>query len=112
MRKDLLNCAIVTGAALLVSTFTQAQDRFAYAITDVNQNTASWTVLRKLNFQTGAYTDALFNGVDGKQMAYDATTKKQVEAIVDARSQVPFSTGVAAIAYDKVNNRIYYTPMF
>src|SRR4030095_11725342 len=99
MRKDLLSCAIVSGAALLVSTFTQtqAQDRFAYAITDVNQNTAGWTVLRKLNFQTGAYTDALFNGVDGKQMAYDATTKKQVEAKIDAGfSQVPFSTGVAA----------------
>lgn len=113
MRKDLLSCAVVSGAALLVSTFTQAQDRFAYAITDVNQNTAGWTVLRKLNFQTGAYTDALFNGVDGKQMAYDAASKKQVEAKIDAGfSQVPFSTGVAAIAYDKVNNRIYYTPMF
>jgi hypothetical protein len=46
-------------------------------------------------------------------MAYDAASKKQVEAKIDAGfSQVPFSTGVAAIAYDKVNNRIYYTPMF
>jgi len=116
MRKSLLYSALVTGTAVLISTFTQAQDRFAYAITDVNQNTAGWTVLRKLNLQTGVYSDALLNGVDPKQIAYDASTKKQIEATVDARynnySQVAFSTGVAAIAYDKKNNRLYYTPMF
>src|SRR5436189_2828650 len=26
--------------------------------------------------------------------------------------QAPFSTGVAAMAYDKKNNRLYFTPMF
>jgi hypothetical protein len=116
MRKSLLYSALVSGTALLISTFTQAQDRFAYAITDVNQNTAGWTVLRKLNLQTGIYSAALLNGVDAKQIVYDAATKKQIEATVDPRynnySQVAFSTGVAAIAYDKKNNRLYYTPMF
>ena len=116
MRKSLLYPTLVLGTAVLISTFTQAQDRFAYAITDVNQNTAGWTVLRKLNLQTGIYSDALLNGVDAKQVVYDASTKKQIEATVDARynnySQVAFSTGVAAIAYDKKNNRLYYTPMF
>jgi hypothetical protein len=115
MRKDLLYSTLVSGTALLITTFTQAQDRFAYAITDVNQNTAGWTVLRKLNLQTGVYTDALLNGVDPKQVAYDATTKQQIQTSIDGRSnstQVAFSTGVAAIAYDKKNNRLYYTPMF
>jgi hypothetical protein len=116
MRKSLLYSTLVLGTAVLISTFTQGQDRFAYAITDVNQNTAGWTVLRKLNLQTGVYSDALLNGVDAKQVVYDASTKKQIEATVDARynnySQVAFSTGVAAIAYDKKNNRLYYTPMF
>lgn len=115
MRRSLLYSALVSGTALVINT-THAQDRFAYAITDVNQNTAAWTVLRKLNLQTGVYTDALLNGVDAKQIAYDASTKKQIQATVDARynnnSQVAFSTGVAAIAYDKKNNRLYYTPMF
>ncbi len=116
MRKSLLYPTLVLGTAVLISTFTQAQDRFAYAITDVNQNTAGWTVLRKLNLQTGIYSDALLNGVDAKQVVYDASTKKQIEPTVDARynnySQVAFSTGVAAIAFDKKNNRLYYTPMF
>jgi hypothetical protein len=116
MRKSLLFSGLVSGTAILISTITQGQDRFAYAITDVNQNTAGWTVLRKLNLQTGIYGEALLNGVDAKQVAYDASTKKQIEPIIDARynnsSQVAFSTGVAAIAYDKRNNRLYYTPMF
>jgi hypothetical protein len=115
MRKNLRYPTFALGTALLISTFAQAQDRFAYAITDVNQNTAGWTVLRKLNLQTGIYTDALLNGVDAKQVAYDAVSKKQIEAN-DGRygnfSPVPFSTGVAAIAYDKKNNRLYFTPMF
>src|SRR5258708_31025307 len=116
MRKNLRYSTLTLGAALLIGSFTQAQDRFAYAITDVTQNTAAWTVLRKLNLQTGIYTDALLNGVDAKQVAYDAVSKKQIDANTDARyanySPIPFSTGVAAIAYDKKNNRLYYTPMF
>jgi hypothetical protein len=38
------------------------------------------------------------------------------KALVDAQYgnslQAPFSTGVAAMAYDKKNNRLYFTPMF
>jgi len=101
---------------LLGMSATQAQDRFAFAVTDVNQTTGGWTVLRKLNLQTGIYSDALLNGVDGKTVAYNATSKLQVDVNADARtglnSSVPFSTGVAAIAYDRKNNRLYYTPMF
>lgn len=116
MRKSLRYASLLTGAVILISSFSQAQDRFAYAITDVQQNTAGWTSLRKLNLQTGVYTDVLFSGVNPSQVAYDATTKKQIEAVADARFgnalQMPFSSGVAAIAYDSRNNRLYFTPMF
>src|SRR6185436_11811913 len=102
MRKSLRYASLVTGAVILVSSFSQAQDRFAYAITDVQQNTAGWTSLRKLNLQTGVYSDVLFNGVNPSQLAFDATTKKQIEAVADARFgtalQIPFTSGVAAIA--------------
>lgn len=114
MRKN-LRCVALAFAAIF-SISTHAQDRFAYVLTDVNQNTAGWTVLRKLNLQTGIYSDALFNGVDTKAIAYDAVSKKQIEANTNAGlanySPLPFSTGVAAIAYDRKNNRLYYTPMF
>ena len=115
MRKN-LPFSLSIGAIFLGISAIQAQDRFAFAVTDVNQTTGGWTVLRKLNLQTGIYSDALLNGVDGKTVAYNANSKLQVDVNVDARSavnsSVPFSTGVAAIAYDRRNNRLYYTPMF
>ena len=116
MRKNLRFAFFAAGTIFLMSNFIQAQDRFAYAITDVQKTSAGWTTLRKLNLQTGVYTDALLNGIDASQVAYDASTKKQIENAADARygnyMQTAFSTGVAAIAYDKKNNRLYFTPMF
>jgi hypothetical protein len=132
MRKNLRWASLLTGAIILISSISQAQDRFAYAITDVQQNTAGWTSLRKLNLQTGVYSDVLFNGANPSQVAYDATTKKQIDAANDAPAlqlknvpsvsvdnggnvflgNSPFTSGVAAIAYDSRNNRLYFTPMF
>lgn len=116
MRKILRCFTLTFAASLVITVFVQAQDRFAFAVTDINQNTGGWTVLRKLNLQTGIYSDALLNGVDGKATTYNITSKLQIDVNADARavnnSSVPFNTGVAAIAYDKKNNRLYYTPMF
>jgi hypothetical protein len=116
MRTSLHARTLALGAIILFSSISQAQDRFAYAITDVQQNSAGWTSLRKLNLQTGVYSDVLFNGMNPSQVVFDASTKKQVEVAVDARTgmslQSPFTSGVAAIAYDSRNNRIYFTPMF
>ena len=112
MRKKLYS-ALLSASITLLTISVFAQDRFAYAITDANQNTASWTVLRKLNLQTGVYSDALLDGVNIKQVAYDAQTKKLIVANNgNGNSSLPFNTGVAAIAYDRKNNRIWYTPMF
>src|ERR1043166_2635334 len=112
MRKNFYSVLLSSGITLFtISVF--GQDRFAYAITDVNQNTASWTVLRKLNLQTGVYSDALLDGVNMKQVAYDALTKQLIAANnANGNASLPFSTGVAAIAYDRKNNRLYFTPMF
>src|SRR5215467_9957222 len=96
MRKNFYSLLLFSAITLFtISVF--AQDRFAYAITDVNQNTACWTVLRKLNLQTGVYSDALLNGVNLKQVAYDAQTNKLIPANnANSNASLPFSTGVAA----------------
>jgi hypothetical protein len=109
MRKNLRFVAFSIFLSFYFNSFVFAQDRFAYAITDFNQTTANWTVLRKLNLQTGIYSDVLLNGINSKVAAYDAESKKQINAVNASES---FSTGVAAIAFDKRNDRIYYTPMF
>ncbi len=117
MRKN-LPFAFVCTATILLANFAQSQsDRFAYAITDVEQNGANWSFLRKLNLQTGENSKVLLNGNDVSLQAFDAVTKKQLtEQLKDAKYgnmvNAAFGTGVAAMAYDKKNNRIYYTPMF
>jgi Secretion system C-terminal sorting domain len=104
-------CALVS-----VSPLHAQNDRFAYAITDISKEGAGWNALRKLDLQTGQYSDILLNGTDQKTAVYDAYSKKQLTLQPDARYgnllQTPFGTGVAAAAYDKKHNRLYFTPMF
>ena len=90
-------------------------DHFAYAITDLTKQGSSWNALRRLDLETGQYSDVLFNGIDQNMAVYSATTKRQINVEVDkngANLQLSFSTGVAAAAYDRKHNRLYYTPMF
>lgn len=115
MRKNLpLICSLTF--TLLNSAYSQT-DRFAYVITDNVKDGINWNVLRKIDLQSNTYSDVLLNGSDVKQLPYDASTKKQFSApYSDARfgtvANAAFGTGVAAIAYDRKNSRLYYTPMF
>jgi hypothetical protein len=108
-------------SAFAVIIFTSASlyaqnDRFAYAITDLSKEGAGWNALRKIDLQTGQYSNILLNGTDNKLAVYDASSKKQLVQQADARFgtmlQSPFATGVAAAAYDKKHDRLYFTPMF
>lgn len=112
-----LRFSLLSTFATATTLFSQAQnDRFAYAITDVTKEGSSWNALRKLDLQTGEYSSILLNGTDAKTAVYNAATKKELAQQTDARYgtvlQAPFSTGVAAAAYDKKNDRLYFTPMF
>jgi hypothetical protein len=102
---------------LFTSIYTYAQnDRFAYAVTDVSDKGSGWNALRRLDLKTGQYSDLLFNGTDEKAVVYDASTRKVLTSQTDARvnniPNAPFSTGVAAAAYDRKHHRLYFTPMF
>lgn len=118
MRKCIHFFVFFIGAWLFAFTGSaQQSDRFAYSITDVQDIGGNWNYLRKLDLQTGEYSPILLTGNDVSFKAYDASSKKQMTVpIVDARwgqlANAPFGTGVAAIAYDRRNNRLYYSPMF
>jgi hypothetical protein len=97
---------LLFSVTLFTTLSSQAQtDRFAYAITDVNKEGYSWNALRKLDLQTGEYSTVLLDGTEAKTVVYNAATKKELVQQVDARFgtmlQAPFSTGVAAAAYDR-----------
>jgi hypothetical protein len=99
---------------LLTSVRSIAQnDQFAYAITDVNKEGSNWKALRRIDLKTGEYSSVLLDGMDAKAKVIDAATKKQIDLtnLKDNRDQLPFNSGVAAIALDKKHNRLYYTPM-
>ena len=115
MRKNLL--LICSLFFTLLNTAYSQTDRFAYVITDNVKDGINWNVLRKIDLQSNTYSDVLLNGSDVKQLPYDASTKKQFNTpFSDDRfgtvANAAFGTGVAAIAYDRKNSRLYYTPMF
>ncbi|HEY9362436.1 MAG TPA: T9SS type A sorting domain-containing protein [Chitinophagaceae bacterium] len=116
MRKSFLPLFLLFLFSFLASGSYSQADKFAYAITDLQPTGSGWNALRMLNTQTGVYTDILLNGADQKQVAFDAVTKKQFVAVPDAKFgnylQPAFSTGVAALAYDRNSKRLYFTPMF
>lgn len=117
MRKNLHIPSVFLGLILATNLLQAQSDRFAYAITDINKDGANWSFLRRLDLQTATFSDVLLNGTDASKLAYDAATKKQFTApLQDARLgnviNAPFGTSVAALAYDKKHDRLYYTPMF
>ncbi|HVT85086.1 MAG TPA: T9SS type A sorting domain-containing protein [Chitinophagaceae bacterium] len=118
MRKSLRYCALATGSILLLTTLAKSQSNHViYAVTDIQKQGSNWSYLRKLNLQTKSYSDVLLNGTNPNQTAYDALTKQQIENFNTAAKynyplQPAFSSGVAALAYDKKSNHLYYTPMF
>jgi hypothetical protein len=117
MTKSLRIVSLLVGTVLITNLAFSQSDRFAYAVTDINKDGANWSFLRKVDLQTGAFSDVLLSGNDVARLSYDAATKKQMTApLTDARygnlANAAFGTGVAAAAYDRKHDRLYYTPMF
>jgi hypothetical protein len=69
---------------LYVNSGYAQSDHFAYAVTAVNKGGNQWVALRKLDTRTSEFSSILLH--------------------------VPDSS-IAAIAYDRKNNRLYYSPM-
>ncbi len=117
MRKVLPFLSLFTAGLFALPAGSKAQqaDRFAYAITDATQLGSNWSYLRRLNLQTGEYSQVILNGSDLNSPAYIAGKNEQAALQTDARLGTlvnsAFAGGVAAMAYDKKSNRLYYTPM-
>lgn len=116
MRRTLRSTVFAAFLLSLTGNVLAQNDRFAYVISDATKEGSSWSSLRKLDFATGQYTDVLIKGTDAKAVVFDAVSRKELKQAPDARYgtlfHAPFSTGVAAAAYDRDRNRLYFTPMF
>lgn len=116
--KKCLHCSILLLSAIFFTASVPAQqaDRFAYSMTDMQNQNGNWVYLRILNMETGSFSGSLINGMAEKQIAFDAFTKKQITDLgtnkMGFSEQPAFNSGVAALAYDSKHARLYYTPMF
>ncbi len=73
----------------ILNTARSQTDHFTYAITAVNKGGTAWVALRKLDTRTGEFGNILLN----------------------LRDSPSADSSVAALAFDKQGNRLYYTAM-
>lgn len=116
MKKNILSLHFMLATLLTGFLAGAQQDRFAYAITDVQKGGSNWSVLRKLDLRSNHFSDVLLNGNEAGRSVYDAVSKKELTSFATEKNrgfsmQPAFSSGVAAMAYDRKNNRLWYTPM-
>jgi hypothetical protein len=103
-------------AGISLQTFSQS-DRFAYAVTDQTRNGSAWTVLRRVDLRSGQFSNVLLDGANTRTALYqtgslDLFRSSTYDTSKLFRPEVAFGSGVAAIAYDRKNDRLFYTPMY
>ena len=112
-QKSTLLLSILFSTALLQA---QNNSNFAFAITSNQKGATLWNEVRKINLTTGNIVQTVYEQ-PAVYRVFDARTGKKLVEKQDISLQVdptlqPFSTYVAACAYDRLHNRLYYTPLF
>lgn len=111
MTKRLLITALL---GLTIGSIHAQADRFSYAVTDMARDGKTWIGLRKLDHTTGNYSDIIFDGRNDKAVVKSASKGNpflvQDEIDMKNAANLAFANGVAALAYDKKNNRLFYVP--
>jgi hypothetical protein len=84
------------------SIFAQTK---TYAITSEKQGEFQWTAIREIDFKSGEYTKTLIsNAIKQDIQLRSVTPGVNTNNIISGK-------GVAAAAYDRVNNRLYFSEM-
>lgn len=102
---------------ILAFSFSFAQKNLAFAITGTGNGDFQWMSIRQIDLSTGSVTKNIFEkDVTGFQML-DALTDKEIMVPTqrDGRQlsalQYPTATMVAAAAYDRKHDKLFFTPM-
>jgi Secretion system C-terminal sorting domain len=86
-----------------------------FAITSAGAGNYFWSDIRQVDLSTGQVLNPVFETDKTSYQAFDATTKKAInnesKANVVNYIDKPFAYGVAAAAFDKKHDRLYFTPM-
>lgn len=92
--------------ALATSSIAGIAQSKTFAITSEKKGEFQWTAIREIDFGTGEYTKTLFT-----KTKQDAQLRGANGNTIDNNTFIN-GRGVAAAAYDKVNNRLYFSEMY
>ncbi len=113
-----MNHKILLSVSFIALSFSvAAQNAATYAITGDGNGDFNWMNIRKVDVATGKLVNTIFDRLNPKSILADAETKKAV--IINGvhngqpytTTEYPTATFVAAAAYDKKNNKLFFTPM-
>jgi len=108
---------LLASGFILASLSSNAQSNKAYAITGDGNNDFAWMNIREVDLGSGQVTKTLFLHNKSNFILTDALTKKSIEQTATSQGNVrttrdyPTATMVAAAAFDKNSNRLYFIPM-
>jgi hypothetical protein len=104
---------LLTSSLISTCLATSAQNAATYAITGDNNGTTgnyNWMNIRKLDITSGKMTATVFDRLNPAALLTDAETKK-INPSVTGIAEFPTATMVAAAAFDKNHNKLFFTPM-
>jgi hypothetical protein len=103
----------------LINSAQGQSEGFAYAVTGIDIGSSEWVALRTLNTRAGKFSNMLINMTEKKKALYNisaheinATSQPSFSANnASGNNATPLNNGIAAIAYDRKSNRIFYVSM-
>jgi hypothetical protein len=120
MRKFLCNrVAFLPIISFLLNSVNGQSDHFAYAVTAVNKGGNEWVALRKLDTRSGEFSTVLLNFKEKSPYNFAAYKLSSLSDFYNPANaaqgnllpQAALGSSVAALAYDKKTNRLYFTSM-
>ncbi len=109
------NKILLTGALMAGTLFAGAQNRMAYAVTGDGNKDFTWMNIRQVDLKTGLVTKTLFERNTTRFTMTDVNSKRVITSAPNENTyyspEYPTGTFVAAAAFDKNTNKLFYTPM-
>ena len=102
MKKVLLPILALTTVS--VASFAQTK---TFAITSEKKGEATWTAIREIDFSTGEFTKTLYTKTPQQSLQL-----RGADGFAVSNENFITGRGVAAAAFDKATNRLYFSEMY
>jgi hypothetical protein len=106
MTRKLLLCTVLISISFF--SFAQKTNK-AYAITGQSAGNFNWSDIREIDLSTGKLSNTIFESGKSK-FVFERTTQKDAKALGKSAT-LPTQSMVAAAAYDRRHNKLFFTPM-